>query len=122
LREHVLTAEEEFAVGERNYYGIQQKQEKSRVQHFSNNRDQEAALVELEDKDIYGDGDEASFKAALAREKLRKAKQEGDKAARISDLQAKEKLKQAEMLKTLGLSNIQPGQEITIAPRIDSKK
>ncbi len=123
LREHVLTAEEEFAVGEekkKKKYGREPKNKDNHTRkHSPICRDQEVTSAELDDRDIYGDGDEANFKATLAREKLRKAKQKEDKAARILELESKEKQKQAEMLKMLGLSDIQPGKKISIAPRMD---
>lgn len=125
LREHVLTAEEEFAIGEeKKKYGREHKNHRDNYvgKRSPVYRDQEGASTELEDRDIYGDGDEANFKATVAREKLRKVKQQEDKAARISLLESKEKQKQAEMLKMLGLSNIQPGKKISIAPRVDIEK
>jgi hypothetical protein len=125
LREHVLTAEEEFAVGEekKKKYGRESNNKDNYTRkHSTMLRDQETATAELDDRDIYGDGDEVNFKAILAKEKLRKAKQKEDKAARISELESKEKQKQAEILKRLGLSNIQPGKKISIAPRLDIEK
>ena len=56
----------------------------------------------------------------MANERLRRERIEADKAARTSELLAKEAEKQKKMLEMLGLTGVKPGQKITIAPRNDS--
>ena len=65
-------------------------------------------------------GGEISYEEAVANERLRRERKEADKAARTSELLAKEAEKQKKMLEMLGLTGVKPGQKITIAPRNDS--
>jgi len=118
LKEHVLTVEEEMTGGrkEGRERQIEKRKELSRKIHGAG-QDREAA-PELSDDRLYGN-EQASFQAALAREKQRTAQRQEKKNARITELQKKENEKQEAMLKMLGLSNIQPGQKIQIAPRKD---
>lgn len=115
LREHVQAAEEEFTGGRKDGRERQlEKKKETGAKIHAAARDREQA-TELADSEIYGgDGD---FKAALAREKSRKAKRETKKDTRIQELQQKEQDRQQAMLKSLGLTGIKPGQKITIAPR-----
>ena len=80
-------------------------------------RDREAG-VEIGDDALYGDSG-SDFQKALAREKQKTAARREKQLARAEELQAKEKGKQEEMLKMLGLANLKPGQKIKIAPRND---
>ena len=73
----------------------------------------------MSDTAMYG-GDGASFQAALARERKRKAQKDDVKQARLQELQQKEQNKQKAMLDMLGLAGIAPGQKIKIAPRRDA--
>lgn len=74
--------------------------------------------MELTDDALYGEG-QSSFSDTLRREKARTARRQEQKNKRVTELQQKEKEKQEEMLKMLGLSDIKAGQKITIAPRKD---
>ena len=118
LREHVRTAEEEFGGGrkEGRERQIEKRKEEAERMHGAS-RDREAG-VEIGDDALYGDSG-SDFQKALAREKQKTAARREKQLARAEELQAKEKGKQEEMLKMLGLANLKPGQKIKIAPRND---
>ena len=124
LKEDIRVTEEEFAGGKADY-GRERQLEKKRetaAKIHGAAKDREDPGVTMNDDALYGDGGHgASFQVALAREKQRKAKREGSKQARIQELQQKEHTKQQEMLKKLGLTGIQAGKKIQIAPRNDEK-
>lgn len=61
----------------------------------------------------------AEGEEAVANERQLRERKE-DKAARTSELLAKEAEKQKKMLEMLGLTGVKLGQKITIAPRNDS--
>ena len=124
LKEHIRAAEEEFTGGrkEGRERQIEKRKELSEKIHGSSrDRGDAAAVVELNDQALYG-GDEMGFQDALQREKARKARREEQRRNRLAELEQKDKEKQAEMLKKLGLTGIKPGQKITIAPRKDDHK
>ena len=112
----------------------EKKQQMSEKLHgAARDRDGDAG-IELDDDAIYGAGGfdgggrgrgrsrggEISYEEAVANERLRRERKEADKAARMSELLAKEAEKQKKMLEMLGLTGVKPGQKITIAPRNDS--
>ena len=111
----------------------EKKQQMSAKLHgAARDRDGDAG-IELDDDAIYGAGGfdggrgrgrsrggEISYEEAVANERLRRERVEADKAARTSELLAKEAEKQKKMLEMLGLTGVKPGQKITIAPRNDS--
>ena len=123
LRDHVRTVQEELSGGKKDpgrERQLELRREKADRQHGAarDREDAKAGGVELSDKAIYG-GDGSDFQNALAREKQRKANRQQKQTARIEELQNREKERQEEMLAKLGLSGVQPGQKITIAPRKD---
>lgn len=119
LREHVRTAEEELGGGRKDGRErlVEKKQQRSAAIHASA-RDKDARMggAELDDSTLYG-GDGSGFHEALAREKLKKAQRNDRAADRIQELQKKEDDRRKAMLASLGLSDIPPGQKITIQPR-----
>mmetsp|Transcript_15479 Transcript_15479/g.24035 ORF Transcript_15479/g.24035 Transcript_15479/m.24035 type:complete len:117 (+) Transcript_15479:853-1203(+) len=98
---------------------LEKRREQSTKQHGSAAQKEEAAFggVEVSDRYIYAGSDD--YKRALDREKKMKERLKAKKANRLQELEAKERDKQSNMLKSLGLSNIKPGQKISIAPRND---
>jgi hypothetical protein len=123
LRGQVRTAEEELNGGRKDGRERQiekRKEEASRIHAAAKDREEaRAGGVELTDAAIYG-GDGSNFQSALSRERQRKT-QRGDKQkSRLEELQKKEQERQENMLKTLGLTGLKPGQKITIAPRKDA--
>lgn len=119
LREHIRTTDDELKGGQKDGHERQRekKQEKASAIHASAcDKDAQMSGVELDDSTLYGD-DGSGFQKALAQEKQRKALRINQKAAHIQELQQKEQSKQKVMLASFGLSNIQPGQKITIQPR-----
>jgi hypothetical protein len=120
LREHVQTTEEELMGGPKDFRERQiekRKQEAERV-HGAFRDKEEGAGFELNDDAVYGDGD-VSFQQALARERQARARREEKRQARIEDLQRKERERQENVLKVLGLDSVKPGEKITIPPRED---
>jgi len=122
LTDRVKVAQEELGFGEKKYgreREIELKREQSFKQHAAfKQKESDTVGPEISDRDIYGGGDD--FKAAFNKEKMFKAKFREKKAARIQELQAKEEERRKNMLQQLGLSHIEPGNKITIAPRNDS--
>jgi len=120
LREHVRTAEEEITGGVKDFRErqIEKKREHAARLHGAARDKEEGAGVELDDSALYGDGDR-SFKDALAHEKQAKLRREEKRNARVEELQNKERERQENMLKMLGLQGMKPGQKIQIAPRED---
>eukprot|EP00980_Cylindrotheca_fusiformis_P009903 scaffold2190_cov72-Cylindrotheca_fusiformis.AAC.7 len=118
LRSHVRTVEEELQGGPKDFRERQlekKRQHADRIHGASRAKDEGA---ELSDKALFGGDDETDrYKAALAREKDRKAKRTDARASRIQELQEKDKDRQENMLQMLGLKNLKPGQKITITPR-----
>jgi hypothetical protein len=112
----------------------EKKQQMSEKLHgAARDRDGDVGM-ELDDDAIYGAGGfdgggrgrghsrggEISYEEAVANERQRRERREADKAARTSEVLAKETEKQKKMLEMLGLTGVEPGQKITIAPRDDS--
>eukprot|EP00978_Attheya_sp_CCMP212_P015884 scaffold41063_cov52-Attheya_sp.AAC.1 len=122
LREHVRTTHEELTGGRKEGHERQrEKRQELATKIHGAARDREAGgAVELDDAALYGDDGRSSFQNALAREKQRESRKKEQRTARLTELQQKEKDKQAAMLQMLGLSGLQPGQKITIAPRKDT--
>ena len=122
LKDRVKVSNEEMhGIGGKKYgrdRQIELKREQSFKQHAATRqRDEMVGGIEVSDADIYGES--TDFKTALNREKKLKARLADKKAARLQELQHKEDEKRQNMLKTLGLANMQPGAKITIAPRND---
>lgn len=136
---------ERIALANEEIHGIQIKPDhgweraREKKQHMSEKlhgasreRDGDAG-IELDDDAIYDAGGfdgggrergrtrggEISYEEAVANERQRRERREADKAARTSELLAKEAEKQKKMLEMLG---VKPGQKIIIAPRNDSLK
>ena len=119
LRDHVRNVNEELDGGPKDFRERQlaKKREKADKIHGAA-RDKGEEATEISDRDLYGGADNTEgFQAALAREKARKERRTQARESRITELQQKEKDKQENMLKMLGLQNVKPGQKITIAPR-----
>jgi len=122
LRGHVQTVMEELTGGKKEgrERQIEKAREKAAALHGSaKDREEGAAGAMLDDKTLYGDSAGDSFKAALNRDRRRKELREEKRNGRVRELMQKEKEKQANMLRMLGLDNLQPGQRIQIAPRDD---
>jgi hypothetical protein len=126
IRENARTAQEEMMGGrkEGRERQIEKRRETSQRIHGSAKDREEARLgggVELSDAAIYGGrGGTMNFESAVARERERTANRQEKKNTRMEELQQKEKDRQENMLKVLGLSGlVTPGQKITIAPRKD---
>lgn len=123
LKERIKLSNEEMGYAEGKTHGHERKLEKRREQstkqHGSAAQKEESAFggVIISDGDIYGRTDD--YKRALDREKKMKERLKSKKALRLQELESKERDKQSNMLKSLGLSNIKPGQKISIAPRND---
>jgi len=118
LREHVKSVREELQGGPKDFRErqIEKKREQSDKIHGASREKHDA--MELSDNALYG-GDSSHLQAALERERSQKARTREERAGRIAELQNKEKDRQENMLKMLGLQNLKPGQKITIAPRKD---
>jgi hypothetical protein len=118
LKEHVRTAEEEFSGGRKEGRErlIEKRKEVGARTHGAA-RDREAALAapEVGDDVLYGGDDRQQF----ARQKERAARRQETQDKRLNELQTKEKERQEAMFKQLGLTNIKPGEKITIKPRND---
>ena len=118
LKEHIRTAEEEFSGGRkegRERLIEKRKEVGARTHAASRDREASAAAPELGDDVLYGGDDRQQF----AREKERAARREASRGQRLNELQTKEKERQEAMFKQLGLTNIKPGEKITIKPRDD---
>ena len=119
LKEHVQAAEEEFGGGRKEGRERQiekRKETGARIHGAARDRESAAGVPEIGDAVLYGGDDRKQF----AREKERSARRQESRDERLTELQAKEKGRQEAMLKQLGLSNIKPGQKITIQPRKDA--
>ena len=119
LKAHVRTAEEEFNGGRKDGRERQLEKRKetgARIHGAARDRDSAAGMVEVTDADLYGGDDRNQF----AKERQRHARQNESREKRLTELQSKEKERQQAMLTQLGLTNIKPGQRITIQPRKDT--
>lgn len=122
LRDLIRTAEEELIGGRKEGRERQleaKKELSAKIHGAARDKEEMAGAVELGDDALYGDS-ASDFQKALARERQRTAQREESKEKRMSELQQKEQEKQKAMLEKLGLTGIQPGQKITIAPRKDN--
>eukprot|EP00977_Amphora_coffeiformis_P001964 scaffold374_cov160-Amphora_coffeaeformis.AAC.1 len=118
LKEHIRVSEEEFGGGRKEGRERQiekRKETAARIHGAARDREAAAGVPEVGDAVLYGGDDRKQF----AREKERSAQRQESRDKRLTELQAKEKERQAAMFKQLGLSNIKPGQKITIQPRKD---
>lgn len=118
LKEHVRTAEEEFGGGRkegRERMIEKRKEVGSRTHGASRDREAVATAPEVGDDVLYGGDDRQQF----ARAKKRAAHREESRGMRLNELQSKEKERQEAMFKQLGLTNMKPGEKITIKPRND---
>ena len=120
LREHVRTTHEEITGGAKDLRErqIEKRKEQATRIHGAARDKEEGAGVELSDAAVYGDGDR-SFQEAVARQRQSKARREEERNARVEELQNRERERQENMLKMLGLDGVKPGHKITIAPRND---
>jgi hypothetical protein len=98
---------------------LAKKREQSNRIHGAS-REKNDTGMELSDSALYGNDNTSQFQGALARERARKDRRTQVRADRIQELQDKERDRQENMLKTLGLKNLKAsGKKITIAPRND---
>jgi len=124
LREHARAVEEELSGGRKDGRERQiekRKEAAAKIHGAARDREAVAASIEVSDDVLYGaDGapGDVDFQSALAREKKRSAQRDEKRRMHLDDLQRKEKEKQEEMLKKLGLSGVK--QKIQIAPRNDN--
>ncbi len=112
-RETVKLTHEELSGGPKDFRERQlekKRQEASKI--HGAHRDKEAAM-ELDDSSLYGDGGIAQAKARLTKSKERRNERQN---SRIQELQKKEEDRKNNMLKMLGLENLQ-GKKLEIAPR-----
>jgi hypothetical protein len=119
LKAHVRTAEEELNGGRKDGRERQiekRKETGARIHGAARDRDAAAGMVEVTDADLYGGDDRNQF----AKERQRHSRQNESREKRLTELQSKEKERQQAMLTQLGLTNIKPGQRITIQPRKDT--
>ena len=91
---------------------LEKKHEQSAKIHGAH-KDKESAGVELSDTALYGG---ESLEATRARLQKSKEKRMAKQNNRIQELQAKEEERKNNMLKMLGLENLQ-GKKLEIAPR-----
>jgi hypothetical protein len=120
LREHVRTAQEDVTGGAKDFRErqIEKRKDQAARIHGAARDKEEGTGVELNDDAVYGQGD-SSFQTTLARQRQSKARREEKRNSRVEELQNKERERQENMLKMLGLDAVKPGQKISIAPRKD---
>ena len=118
LKKHIRVAEEEFGGGRKEGRERQiekRKETGARIHGAARDREAAAGVPEIGDAVLYGGDD----RKQIAREKERSAHRQESRGKRLTELQSKEKERQEAMFKQLGLSNMKPGQKITIQPRKD---
>ena len=94
---------------------LEKRRETSAKLHGSaRDREEVKSGIELSDADIYGNGGRDDL---LSRDKARRENKHSKQQDRVKELQAKEDKRKADMLASLGLSNLQGKGKITIAPR-----
>ena len=115
-RDRVKLTHEELAGGPKDFRErrLEKKREQSAKIHGAH-KDKESAGVELSDAALYG-GAGDSLEATRARLQKSKEKRMAKQNSRIQELQAKEEERKNNMLKMLGLENLQ-GKKLEIAPR-----
>ena len=118
LKEKVRLTHEELTGGSKDFKErrLEKKREKSTRIHGAH-RDNEggAAGMELSDAALFGGDD----KSTLARNRQNKDRRDDRRKNRIEELELKEKERQNNMLKMLGLENLQGRKKLEIAPRKD---
>ncbi|KAL3795358.1 hypothetical protein HJC23_009531 [Cyclotella cryptica] len=111
----------------------EKKRQRSNATHGAyQDREDVIAGGDLDDDAIYGDGEvsgsggggarrrrDLSYEEAVSKERQRREKREAEMAAKVEDAKRKEEEKRREMLAMLGLSGVDAGKKITIAPRQD---
>mmetsp|Transcript_35180 Transcript_35180/g.73883 ORF Transcript_35180/g.73883 Transcript_35180/m.73883 type:complete len:287 (-) Transcript_35180:1802-2662(-) len=121
LKEHVKLAQEELAGGPKDLKErrLEKKREHSaRIHGAHRDREGDSVGMELSDAALFGGGGEKdSFRSALARSRQNKDRRNERRQGRIEELQSKEKERQQNMLKMLGLENLQGKGKVQIAPR-----
>lgn len=115
-KDRVKLTHEELTGGSKDHRErqLEKKREQSAKIHGAH-RDKEAASVELSDAALYGGND--SLEATRARLMHNKKKRSTHQSNRIQVLQAKEEERKNNMLKMLGLENLQGKKKLEIAPR-----
>ena len=132
-REQVKIANEEiYGIDAKPTSGWERQQMKKREQANKTHgahRDKEDAIggVDLDDDAIYGSGEigggrgrDVDFKEAVSKERARRERREAEMAKKVEEGKKKEEEKRKEMLAMLGLTNVDAGKKITIAPRRDN--
>ena len=107
------------------------KREQANKTHGAH-QDREDTMVgqDLDDDAIYGSGEimggggrrrsrEMGFNEAVAKERAKREKRQAEMAQKVEEGKRKEEEKRKEMLSMLGLSGMDAGKKITIAPRRD---
>ncbi|KAL7486301.1 hypothetical protein ACHAW6_011899 [Cyclotella cf. meneghiniana] len=110
----------------------EKKRQRSNATHGAyQDREDVIAGGDLDDDAIYGDGEvsggggggrrrkDLTYEEAVYKERQRREKREAEMAAKVEDAKRKEEQKRKEMLAMLGLSGVDAGKKITIAPRQD---
>lgn len=110
----------------------EKKRQRSNATHGAyHDREDVIAGGDLDDDAIYGDGEvsggggggrrrkDLTYEEAVYKERQRREKREAEMAAKVEDAKRKEEQKRKEMLAMLGLSGVDAGKKITIAPRQD---
>jgi hypothetical protein len=137
-RERIKLANEEM---DPNHFakpssGWEHQQEKKRQRSNATHgayQDKEDVFAggDLDDDAIYGGGEvsggggggrrrkDLNYEEAVSKERQRREKREAEMAAKVEDAKRKEEQKRKEMLAMLGLSGVDAGKKITIAPRQD---
>jgi len=138
LREDVRVAHDELTGGRkdgRERLFEKKREHSARIHGASKDREGAVAGMELSDADLYGGGGgggasggsrgDDSFRAALTRRKDHQERANERRNNRIEELRAKERERQTNMLKKLGLEHLQGKADgtittkLTIAPRND---
>lgn len=121
-RERIKVANEEMDPHGKPSTGWERSQEKKReISHAMHgaHRDREDAISgDLDDNALYNSGD-GGYAEAAAKMRGRREKREAEMEARVQEGKRKEEEKRKEMLAMLGLSGVDAGKKITIAPRRD---
>lgn len=132
-RDQIKVANEEiYGVETKPTTGWERQQMKKREQANKTHgahRDREDAMggVDLDDDAIYGSGEigggrgrDVDFKEAVSKERARRERREAEMAQKVEEGKKREEEKRKEMLAMLGLTNVDAGKKITIAPRRDN--
>jgi hypothetical protein len=123
-RERINLANEEiYGINSKPSSGYERQQMKKREQSNKTHgayKDREESFTgaELDDDAIYG-GKEMGYNEAVAKERVRRDRRQAEMASRVEEGKRKEEEKRKEMLAMLGLSGMDAGKKIRIAPRSD---